>query len=129
MCIIVGNRDDLYSAIKKICCVKNSIPSQVCNSVHCLYTFYVKHWALNVFNFVFLHQAINVRTISQQAKLKSIAQKILLQVNSKLGGELWTVSVPLVSGYQECVCVCVYTFIILININVYLLEKSDGGWS
>lgn len=42
-------------------------------------------------------QAINVRTISQQQKLKSVAQKILLQMNSKLGGELWTVSVPLVS--------------------------------
>lgn len=87
----------------------------------------MKHWALNVFNFVFLRQAINVRTISQQAKLKSIAQKIVLQLNSKLGGELWTVSVPLVSDYQDCVCV--YTFIIIININEYLLEKPDGGRS
>lgn len=68
-----------------------------------------------------------MRTISQQAKLKSIAQKILLQVNTKLGGELWTVGVPLVRGYQDSVCV--YTFIIIININGYLLEKSDGGWS
>uniref|UniRef100_A0A3Q0SJX5 Piwi-like protein 2 n=1 Tax=Amphilophus citrinellus TaxID=61819 RepID=A0A3Q0SJX5_AMPCI len=67
VCIIVGNRDDLYAAIKKLCCVKNPIPSQ----------------------------AINVRTISQQQKLKSVAQKILLQMNSKLGGELWTVNVPL----------------------------------
>uniref|UniRef100_A0A3Q2VIP6 Piwi-like protein 2 n=1 Tax=Haplochromis burtoni TaxID=8153 RepID=A0A3Q2VIP6_HAPBU len=70
VCIIFGNRDDLYSAIKKLCCVKNPIPSQ----------------------------AINVRTISQQQKLKSVAQKILLQMNSKLGGELWTVNVPLVSA-------------------------------
>uniref|UniRef100_A0A8C4HI83 Piwi-like protein 2 n=1 Tax=Dicentrarchus labrax TaxID=13489 RepID=A0A8C4HI83_DICLA len=67
VCILVGNREDLYSAIKKLCCVKSPIPSQ----------------------------AINVRTISQQQKLKSVAQKILLQMNSKLGGELWTVSVPL----------------------------------
>ncbi|KAM4577682.1 piwi-like protein 2 [Odontesthes bonariensis] len=67
VCIMVGNRDDLYSAIKKLCCVKSPVPSQ----------------------------AINVRTISQQQKLRSIAQKILLQVNSKLGGELWTVNVPL----------------------------------
>ncbi|KAM7391733.1 hypothetical protein PAMP_022396 [Pampus punctatissimus] len=67
VCIIVGNRDDLYSAIKKLCCVKSPIPSQ----------------------------AINIRTISQPQKLRSIAQKILLQMNSKLGGELWTVSVPL----------------------------------
>ncbi|KAE8291705.1 Piwi-like protein 2 [Larimichthys crocea] len=67
VCIVFGNRDDLYSSIKKLCCVKSPIPSQV----------------------------INVRTISQQQKLRSIAQKVLLQMNSKLGGELWTVTVPL----------------------------------
>nr|XP_061841867.1 piwi-like protein 2 isoform X1 [Nerophis lumbriciformis] len=67
VCILVGNRTDLYSAIKKLCCVQNPIPSQ----------------------------AINIRTISQQQKLRSVAQKILLQINSKLGGELWTVNVPL----------------------------------
>uniref|UniRef100_A0A8D0DCE9 Piwi-like protein 2 n=1 Tax=Sander lucioperca TaxID=283035 RepID=A0A8D0DCE9_SANLU len=67
VCILVGNREDLYSAIKKLCCVKSPIPSQ----------------------------AINVRTISQPQKLRSVAQKILLQINSKLGGELWTVNVPL----------------------------------
>ncbi|XP_049618572.1 piwi-like protein 2 isoform X1 [Syngnathus scovelli] len=67
VCFLVGNREDLYSAIKKLCCVKSPIPSQV----------------------------INIRTISQQQKLRSVAQKILLQVNSKLGGELWTVNVPL----------------------------------
>lgn len=31
VCIMVGNRDDLYTAIKKLCCVKSPIPSQVCN--------------------------------------------------------------------------------------------------
>ncbi|KAM8887213.1 piwi-like protein 2 isoform 2-T2 [Spinachia spinachia] len=67
VCIIEGNRDDLYSAIKKLCCVKSPIPSQ----------------------------AINVRTISKQQRLRSVAQKVLLQMNSKLGGELWTVNVPL----------------------------------
>lgn len=67
VCIMVGNRDDLYGAIKKLCCVKSPIPSQ----------------------------AINVRTISQPQKLRSVAQKIILQINSKLGGELWTVNVPL----------------------------------
>ncbi|XP_014341914.2 piwi-like protein 2 [Latimeria chalumnae] len=67
VCIIVGDRDDLYSAIKKLCCVQFPIPSQV----------------------------INARTISQSAKLKSIAQKILLQINCKIGGELWRVDIPL----------------------------------
>ncbi|KAJ8285884.1 hypothetical protein GJAV_G00032070 [Gymnothorax javanicus] len=67
VCIMMGNRDDLYSAIKKLCCVQSPVPSQ----------------------------AINVRTISQPQKLRSVAQKILLQINCKLGGELWTVNVPL----------------------------------
>ncbi|XP_076853988.1 piwi-like protein 2 isoform X2 [Brachyhypopomus gauderio] len=67
VCILTGNREDLYSAIKKLCCVQNPCPSQ----------------------------AINVRTLSQPQKLRSIAQKILLQINCKLGGELWTVNVPL----------------------------------
>ncbi|MBN3272178.1 PIWL2 protein, partial [Polyodon spathula] len=67
VCIITGNRDDLYGANKKLCSVQSPVPSQ----------------------------AINVRTISQPQKLRSIAQKILLQINAKLGGELWTVNIPL----------------------------------
>ncbi|XP_062995532.1 piwi-like protein 2 [Elgaria multicarinata webbii] len=68
VCIITGTRDDLYGAIKKLCCVQSPIPSQV----------------------------INARTITTQPnKLRSIAQKILLQINCKLGGELWSVYIPL----------------------------------
>uniref|UniRef100_A0A8C4REA3 Piwi-like protein 2 n=1 Tax=Erpetoichthys calabaricus TaxID=27687 RepID=A0A8C4REA3_ERPCA len=69
VCILTGNREDLYSAIKKLCSVQSSVPSQ----------------------------AINLRTISQPQKLRAIAQKILLQINCKLGGALWSVAVPLVS--------------------------------
>ncbi|EHB06014.1 Piwi-like protein 2 [Heterocephalus glaber] len=67
VCIITGTRDDLYGAIKKLCCVQSPVPSQV----------------------------INVRTIGQPARLRSVAQKILLQINCKLGGELWGVDIPL----------------------------------
>ncbi|XP_073510144.1 piwi-like protein 2 [Phyllobates terribilis] len=67
VCIISGTRDDLYGAIKKLCCVQTPVPSQVVNS----------------------------RTISNPQKLRSIAQKILLQINCKLGGELWGVDIPL----------------------------------
>lgn len=101
VCIITGNRDDLYSAIKKLCCVKSPVPSQVCN-VPCLNLFYFLNiYSLLKVKVIFLFgycQAINVRTISQQMKLRNATQKILLQVNSKLGGELWTVSIPLVSN-------------------------------
>ncbi|OCT90145.1 piwi-like protein 2 [Xenopus laevis] len=69
VCLISGTRDDLYGAIKKLCCVQTPVPSQV----------------------------INTRTISQPQKLRSIAQKILLQINCKLGGELWGVDIPLKS--------------------------------
>ncbi|XP_030057874.1 piwi-like protein 2 isoform X1 [Microcaecilia unicolor] len=67
VCIITGTRDDLYGAIKKLCCVQSPIPSQV----------------------------INAKTISQSNKLRAVAQKILLQINCKLGGELWGVDIPL----------------------------------
>ncbi|KAJ3607294.1 hypothetical protein NHX12_025604 [Muraenolepis orangiensis] len=67
VCITADNRDTLYSAIKKLCCIKCPVPSQV----------------------------INTRTISQPQKLRSISQKILLQMNCKVGGELWTVNIPL----------------------------------
>uniref|UniRef100_A0A8D0HC09 Piwi like RNA-mediated silencing 2 n=1 Tax=Sphenodon punctatus TaxID=8508 RepID=A0A8D0HC09_SPHPU len=68
VCIVTGTRDDLYGAIKKLCCVQSPIPSQV----------------------------VNARTIMTQSnKLRSIATKILLQINCKLGGELWGVDIPL----------------------------------
>ncbi|XP_045774375.1 piwi-like protein Ago3 [Maniola jurtina] len=63
-------RDDRYSAIKRICCAENPIPSQV----------------------------INARTISNSQKIRSITQKILLQINCKLGGTLWNISIPFKSA-------------------------------
>ncbi|ELR56701.1 Piwi-like protein 2 [Bos mutus] len=76
VCIIMGTRDDLYGAIKKLCCVQTPVPSQV----------------------------INVRTIGQPTRLRSVAQKILLQINCKLGGELWGVDIPLVFFRSQCLC-------------------------
>ncbi|KYN12440.1 Piwi-like protein 1 [Trachymyrmex cornetzi] len=78
------NRTDRYSAIKKhvnilqqviqckhvkieLCCVQKAIPSQVIIS----------------------------KTISKPPKLKSITEKIALQINCKLGGALWTLALPL----------------------------------
>nr|CAD7440665.1 unnamed protein product [Timema bartmani] len=59
-------RTDRYSAIKKLCCVEKPIASQV----------------------------INARTIMKQDKIRSITQKICLQMNCKLGGSLWRVQIP-----------------------------------
>ncbi|PZC74874.1 hypothetical protein B5X24_HaOG207071 [Helicoverpa armigera] len=63
-------RDDRYGAIKKICCADNPIPSQV----------------------------INARTLMNQNKIRSITQKILLQMNCKIGGTLWNINIPFKSA-------------------------------
>ncbi|KAK0087279.1 hypothetical protein PV325_001377 [Microctonus aethiopoides] len=60
------NRNDRYSAIKKLCCVDSPVRSQVILS----------------------------KTISQENKLKSVTEKIALQMNCKLGGALWALKVP-----------------------------------
>ncbi|NWX94593.1 PIWL2 protein, partial [Nothoprocta ornata] len=68
LCITPGGREDLYGAIKKLCCVQAPVPSQVINA-----------------------QSL----MGQASKLRSVAQKVLLQMNCKLGGELWGIDVPL----------------------------------
>ncbi|KAI6656672.1 piwi B [Oopsacas minuta] len=65
--IFPTQRDDRYSAVKKLCCIDSPVPSQVINS----------------------------KTISNPSKLRSVAQKIALQINCKLGGELWALDIPL----------------------------------
>ncbi|KAM6294643.1 piwi-like protein 2 [Aegotheles albertisi] len=68
LCIISGSRDDLYGAIKKLCCVQVPVPSQV----------------------------INAQTLAgHPSKMRSVVQKVLLQINCKMGGELWGVDIPL----------------------------------
>ncbi len=59
--IVPQMRADRYSAIKKLCYLETPVASQV----------------------------VVQRTISNERKLTSITQKIILQINCKLGGELW----------------------------------------
>lgn len=79
MCVVQGNRADVYSAIKKKCCVDRAVPTQVI-------------------------QAKNV-TKPQAARL-SIASKVAIQMCCKIGGAPWTVSIPLsdlmVVGFDVC---------------------------
>lgn len=60
------SRDDRYGVIKKICCSENPVASQV----------------------------INARTLGNREKNRSIVQKILMQMNCKLGGSLWSIQIP-----------------------------------
>ena len=60
------SRDDRYATIKKICCSERPVASQVINS----------------------------RTLVNFQKNRSIVQKILMQMNCKLGGSLWSIRIP-----------------------------------
>lgn len=69
LCVVViapTIREDRYYAVKRSCCHKVPIASQV----------------------------INARTLKNPAKQTAIVQKIALQINCKLGGALWTVKFP-----------------------------------
>lgn len=67
VCIVGNNKKDRYDAIKKICCLENPIPSQVIVS----------------------------RTLSKQQMLMSVCTKVGIQLNCKLGGEIWATNIPL----------------------------------
>ncbi|XP_066267753.1 piwi-like protein 1 [Branchiostoma lanceolatum] len=69
VCITKGERKDCYDAIKKFCCVEHPVPSQVIRS----------------------------RTLQKKQMLMSVATKIGMQLNCKMGGELWAVEIPLTS--------------------------------
>ena len=76
VCIFPTSRDDRYNAFKKLCCVDIPVPSQVVLS----------------------------RTLPEDArsgKFRSVTLKIALQINCKLGGELWAVNIPL-RGLMIC---------------------------
>jgi len=66
VCIVPLQREDRYGAIKKFCNSDSPIPSQV----------------------------VCAKTISNEKKVNSCVQKIILQVNCKLGGELWGAIIP-----------------------------------
>ncbi|XP_050084461.1 protein argonaute-3 [Anopheles aquasalis] len=61
------SRDDRYAMIKRICCSEVPVPTQVINS----------------------------RTLMNEKKNRTIVQKIIMQMNCKLGGTLWGVDIPM----------------------------------
>nr|CAH7766461.1 unnamed protein product [Callosobruchus chinensis] len=77
-------RSDRYETIKKVCCSQIPVASQVINS----------------------------RTLCNPQKVRSIIQKIALQMTCKLGGTLWTVRFPF-KGWMIC------------GIDVYHGSKGD----
>ena len=66
----MSNRADRYSAVKKKCYVDRGIPSQV----------------------------ILARNLTSKGVM-SIATKVAIQINSKIGGAPWTVNIPFDVGF------------------------------
>jgi len=65
--VVPQQKSDRYAAIKKLCCIEMPVPSQV----------------------------VCVKTISNEKRLQAVAQKVALQINCKLGGELWACQTPI----------------------------------
>ncbi|GLV46571.1 aubergine, partial [Carabus blaptoides fortunei] len=66
LCVASNNKSDRYNAIKKKCCVDRGVPSQV-----------------------ILRKNIVSRAVM------SVATKVAIQINCKLGGAPWTVEIPI----------------------------------
>lgn len=64
--VVSNNKKDRYDAIKKSCCIDHPVPSQV----------------------------VVQRTLAKQQGLMSVATKIAIQMNCKMGGEVWGSTIP-----------------------------------
>ena len=75
VCIVPNTAKDVYDAIKRTCCNEFGIPSQVVTS--------------------------NIINMNNMMKTKSVITKVAIQMNCKLGGEIWGVTIPVISLKQK----------------------------
>jgi len=61
LAVVPQVKSDRYAGIKKLCCIEKPVASQV----------------------------VVLKNITNEKKMSSVAQKVILQMNCKLGGELW----------------------------------------
>uniref|UniRef100_A0ABD2WLF8 Piwi domain-containing protein n=1 Tax=Trichogramma kaykai TaxID=54128 RepID=A0ABD2WLF8_9HYME len=77
-CVVLSNRLDRYTAIKKKCCVDKPVPTQV----------------------------LIKKSTDPGKSMMSIATKVAIQMNCKIGGIPWSISIPLnglmVVGFDVC---------------------------
>ena len=88
--VLPSNRKDRYDAIKKFCCVDHPVPSQ----------------------------CILGRTLSKKQTIMSVTTKVAMQLNCKLGGELWALEVPV--SWSPSVFVSVSFLSACLRLHVYL---------
>ncbi|KAI8735952.1 piwi protein 1 [Biomphalaria glabrata] len=67
VCVVPNQKKDRYDAIKKCCCIDNPVPSQV----------------------------VVTKTLQKKQGMMSVATKIAIQLNCKMGGEVWGAEIPL----------------------------------
>jgi aubergine-like protein len=72
MCVVPNNRADRYSVIKKRTCVDRAVPTQVV-----------------------LTKTITPKQGAGMGGVMSVATKVVLQLNCKLGGAPWMVKLPI----------------------------------
>jgi len=65
--IVTSKRKDRYDAIKRICCLEKPVPSQVITS----------------------------QILEDEKKGMSVVTKVAIQMNCKLGGEIWEINIPI----------------------------------
>lgn len=82
MVVVPNNNADKYAAIKKKCCVERPIPTQV-----------------------MLSRTIKMKP-GKERNLLSVATKVLIQINCKLGGAAWMTTIPapgiMTIGFDVC---------------------------
>ena len=64
--LVSSKRKDRYDAIKRVCCLEKPVPSQV----------------------------VTTAIIDDDKKRKSVVTKVVIQMNCKLGGEIWFTAIP-----------------------------------
>lgn len=79
-------RSDRYAAVKKLCYTELAVPCQ----------------------------CIMQKTLSNEKRLNSVVQKIALQMNCKLGGELWGAKIPIKN-------------LVVIGVDVYRNKSGSSG--
>lgn len=70
--ILSSNRKDRYDAIKQQCCLENPIPSQV----------------------------ILTKNLLDARKSMGVLTKVAIQMNCKLGGEIWSIKIPVFKFFR-----------------------------
>ena len=71
--LVTSKRADRYSAIKRVCCIDKPVPSQV----------------------------VTTTIIDNEKRKMSVITKVAIQMNCKLGGELWRLQIP-VRNFSNC---------------------------